>query len=62
MSVAIATMGKYRDGLGLGGAPPYRQPDVEERVTPLVFVRKVEMITINLPEDILSKINVKLKD
>jgi len=61
MSVALATMGKYRDGLGLGGAPPYRQ-DIEEHVTPVVFVHNVKMITINSPEDILSKISVKLKD
>lgn len=61
MSVAIATMGKYRDGLGLGGAPPFRQ-EVEERVAPVVFVHNVKMITINSPEDILDKISVKLKD
>jgi hypothetical protein len=61
MSVALATMGKYRDGLGLGGAPPYRRQE-EEHVIPVIFVHNVEMITINSPEDILSKISVTLKD
>ncbi len=65
MSVNIATMGMFRDccggAPGGGGAPPYRQ-NAEERVTPLVLVRKVEMVTINSPEDLLSKIFVRLKD
>ena len=64
MSVNIATMGMFKDccggAPGGGGAPPYRQND--EHVTPLVMVRHVEMLTINSPEDLLSKISVKLKD
>ena len=63
MSVNIATMGMFRDccggAPGGGGAPPYRQ-NAEEHVAPLVLIRKVEMITINSPEDLLSKIFVRL--
>ncbi|MCK5611086.1 hypothetical protein KAR91_54940 [Candidatus Pacearchaeota archaeon] len=62
MSVILATMGKYNDGLGLGGAPPYRRQDEEEHVMPVVFIHNFEMITINAPKDILDKISVKLKD
>ena len=65
MSVNIATMGMFKDccggAPGGGGAPPYRQ-NSEEHITPLVLVRHVEMLTINSPEDLLSKIFVKLKD
>lgn len=65
MSVALATMGMFKDCCGGvqvgGGAPPYR-PNAEEPVAPVVFVRNVEMLTINSPEDLLKKIYVKLKD
>lgn len=65
MSVNIATMGMFKDccggAPGGGGAPPYRQ-NAEERVSPVVFVQKVDMITINSPKDLLKKIYVKLMD
>lgn len=65
MSISIATMGMFRDCCGGvqvgGGAPPYN-PNAEERVSPVVFVRNVEMTTINSPEDLLKKVYVKLKD
>ncbi len=65
MSVNIATMGLFRDccggAPGGGGAPPYRQ-DAEEHVTPVVFVQRVDMITVNSPKDLLKKIYVRLID
>jgi len=64
MSVNIATMGMYNSCCGTipsGGAPPYR-PNEQERITPVVFVKHVEMSTINAPEDLVSKIKVRLKD
>ncbi len=65
MSINIATMGMFRDccgggQVGGGGAPPYRQYD--EHVTPVVFVRHVEMVNVKDPEDIIKNISVKLKD
>ena len=63
--VGIATMGMFQpccgNKTGGGGAPPYR-PYNEEKVAPVVFVHKVKMKTINSPEDIVSKIHVRLKD
>jgi hypothetical protein len=65
MSVNIATMGMFKDccsggGTGFGGgAPPYRQYD--EHVAPVVFIRRVEMVSLKDPED-YKKITVKLKD
>jgi hypothetical protein len=65
MSVNIATMGMFRDccggAPGGGGAPPYRQ-NAEEHLAPVVFVRHVDMITINSSEDLLKKVFVKLMD
>ncbi len=66
MSVNIATMGLFRDCCGGaptvgGGAPPYRR-DAEERVTPVVFIQRFDMVTVNSPEDLLKKIYVKLID
>jgi len=65
MSVNLATMGMFKDccggAPGGGGAPPYRQ-NADERVTPVVFVQNVKMVTINSPEDMLAKIHVKLMD
>lgn len=64
MSVSIATMGMFNQccgGTGYGGgAPPYR-PYSEEKVTPVIFVRNVEMVSLRDPED-YKKITVKLKD
>lgn len=63
--IDIATMGMFRSCCGTryggGGAPPYRT-NVQEQVKPVVFIRNVEMKTLNSPEDILEKIHVRLKD
>jgi len=65
MSIALATMGMFKDCCGGvqvgGGAPPFN-PVAEERVLPVVFVQNVEMLTINSPKDKLRNIFVKLKD
>jgi hypothetical protein len=65
MSISIATMGMFQECCGVaqggGGAPPYR-PYADTPTTPVVFVRNVEMNTINSPEDKLKKISIKLKD
>jgi hypothetical protein len=63
MSVGIATMGKYLPCCGTrgGGAPPYR-PNEEEKVTPIVLVRSVEIKTINVSDEIIKRIKVKLLD
>jgi len=63
--VNIATLGMFKSccggAPGGGGAPPYRQ-NAEESVTPVIFIRNVKMVTINSPEDLLSKIHIRLKD
>ena len=62
MSIAIATMGMYRQccgTIGGGGAPPYRQND-EETVKPRILVKRIDMKTKNSMKDYLSKIKVKL--
>lgn len=63
MSISIATMGMFQEccGLSQGGAPPYR-PYADTPTIPVVFVRNVEMNTINSPEDKLKKISIKLKN
>jgi hypothetical protein len=63
--VNIATMGKFAACCGGrvvgGGAPPYR-PNEQERVTPLVLVRNVEVKTIRTSDEIIKRIRVKLLD
>lgn len=63
--IDIATKGMFRSCCGNrnvgGGAPPYR-PYNDEAPKPVVFVKNVEMETINSPEDIVGKIHVRLKD
>jgi hypothetical protein len=65
MSVSIATMGMFRDccggAPGGGGAPPYRQ-NYDEQVKPVIFVRNVEMTSVNPLEESLSKVKVMLLD
>ncbi len=64
MSISLATMGLFNNCCGErivsggGGAPPYRQYD--EHVTPVVFVKKVEVKTIDSNDSIVEVIKVRL--
>jgi len=67
MSIGIATMGYFNplgaggDVVGGGGAPPYKQ-NADEEVIPTIRVSNVEMITIDSSNNLLDKIQIKLKD
>jgi hypothetical protein len=64
MSVNIATMGLFQDccgrAVGGGGAPPYRRD--QEKVKPLVLVKKLEVKDIDIFDTLLDKIKVTLVD
>lgn len=64
MSVAIATMGMFNTCCGGrvvgGGAPPYRRD--EERVKPLVLVKRVEVKSINIIDELNKSITITLID
>lgn len=64
MSVNLATMGMFQDCCGRvvtgGGAPPYRRD--EEKVKPLILVKKVEVKDINIFDSLLDKIKITLVD
>jgi len=64
MSVSIATMGMFNPccggGVVGGGAPPYRRD--EEKVKPLVMVKKVEIKSIDMIDRLSKKIKITLID
>lgn len=65
MSIGISTMGYFNPlGSGVGGgggAPPYRQNEDEE-TKPIIRIGNVEMITVDSKNNLLDKIQIKLKD
>lgn len=60
MSINLTTMGMFNSccGTGGGGAPPYRRD--EEKVTPLVLVKKVSVKTIRGTEAMLDNFKITL--
>lgn len=62
MSINLATMGLFKDccgrAVGGGGAPPYRRD--QEKVKPLVLVKRLEVKDLDLVESLLDKIKVTL--
>jgi len=63
--ISIATMGYFNPlgagGAGGGGAPPYSQ-NADEEVKPIIRVKNVEMVSFGSQNNLLDKIQIKLKD